>query len=313
MSGGATHDQVRQAFSHLVIDEAVMAELGPAINGGHSIFIYGPPGNGKTAMASAVHALLGGAIAIPHALEVDGQIIRFFDPAIHEPIALSDLDDQFGERCDGRWIVCRRPMVSVGGELTLEALALSYNSRNGMYRAPIQALANGGVLVIDDFGRQRCAPRDLLNWWMVPLESGVEYLMLPSGEKFEMPFLALVIFSTNLSPADLVDEAFLRRIQYKIYARNPTVEGFIRIFEGCCSDRNVAFERPLVEALIDGFYRPRRIELRACQPRDIINQALTLASYRGQPRQLTSELLHAACASYFVDRRAEAGARPERK
>jgi predicted ATPase with chaperone activity len=303
MSRGATNEQVRDAFSHLVVAEAVLDELGPAINAGHSIFIYGPPGNGKSAMAAAVRTLLGGTIAMPYALEVDGHIIRFFDPAIHEPIPASDLDEQLGERYDGRWIVCRRPMVSVGGELTLEALGLSYNARSGMYRAPVQALANGGVLVIDDFGRQRCAPRDLLNWWMVPLESGVEYLMLESGEKFEMPFLALVIFSTNLSPSDLVDEAFLRRIQYKIYARNPTVEGFIRIFERCCDERGIAFQRPLVEDLIDAFYRPRRIELRACQPRDLINQALTLASYRGQPRQLTAELLDAACASYFVDRR----------
>ena len=182
-------------------------------------------------------------------------------------------------------------MVMVGGELTLEALGLAFNPRSGVYRAPIQALANGGVLVIDDFGRQRCAPRDLLNWWMVPLESRVEYLMLQSGEKVEMPFLALVIFSTNLSPSELVDEAFLRRIQYKIYAQNPTVEGFIRIFERCCRDRGIPFERPVVEALIENFYRPRGIELRACQPRDLINQALTFARYHGQPRRSQRSLL----------------------
>ena len=258
----ATNEQVRDAFSHLVVEEAVLDELGPAINAGHSIFIYGPPGNGKTVMAEAVRTLLVGVIAIPHALEVDGQIIRFFDPAVHEPVAPSGREADFGDRDDRRWIVCRRPMVSVGGELTLEALGLAFNPRSGVYRAPIQALANGGVLVIDDFGRQRCAPRDLLNWWMVPLESRVEYLMLQSGEKVEMPFLALVIFSTNLSPAELVDEAFLRRIQYKIYAQNPTVEGFIRIFERCCHDRGIPFERPLVEALIENFYRPRGIELR---------------------------------------------------
>ncbi len=192
-------------------------------------------------------------------------------------------------------------MVSVGGELTLEALGLGFNSRSGVYRAPIQALANGGVLVIDDFGRQRCAPRDLLNWWMVPLESRVEYLTLQSGEKVEMPFLALVIFSTNLSPAELVDEAFLRRIQYKIYAQNPTAEGFIRIFERCCHERGIPFDRSLVESLLADFYRPRGIELRACQPRDLINQALTFASYHGQPRRLTAELLQAVCASYFID------------
>jgi len=297
----ATNQQVRDAFSHLVIEESVLDQLGPAINSGHSIFIYGPPGNGKTAMAKSVRTLLGGVIAIPHALEVEGQIIRLFDRAIHEPVAEVARDEFSADRLDRRWVLCRRPMVSVGGELTMEALGLGYNTRSGVYRAPIQAMANGGVLLIDDFGRQRCAPRDLLNWWMVPLESRVEYLMLQSGEKLEMPFAALVIFSTNLRPAELVDEAFLRRIRYKIWAENPTVDAFIRIFERCCEERHIAFDRTMVEALISSFYRPRRIELRACQPRDLIDQALTLAHYHGQPRQLTFELLHTVCAAYFMD------------
>jgi predicted ATPase with chaperone activity len=297
----ATNQQVREAFSHLVIDQGVLDQIGPAINSGHSMFIYGPPGNGKTAMARSVRSLLTGLIAIPHALEVDGQIIRLFDPDVHEPVPVPDRGDYQTERRDSRWVMCRRPMVSVGGELTLERLGLAYNERSGVYRAPIQTMANGGVLLIDDFGRQRCAPRDLLNWWMVPLESRVEYLMLQSGEKVEMPFVALVIFSTNLKPADLVDEAFLRRIQYKIYAENPTVEDFIRIFERCCQDLGIPFERELVEALIGSIYRPRRIELRACHPRDLIKQALSLASYQGQPRRLTFELLHTVCTGYFMN------------
>ncbi|MEP7306061.1 MAG: ATP-binding protein [Acidobacteriota bacterium] len=297
----ATRQQVRDAFSHLVIDQSVLDQLGPAVNSGHSIFIYGPPGNGKSAMAKGVRRLLGGVIAIPHALEVDGQIIRLFDASVHEPVAPPGLDKYGVDRYDLRWVVCKRPLISVGGELTLEALGLRYNPGSGVYRAPVQALANGGVLLIDDFGRQRCPPRELLNWWMVPLESRVEYLMLQSGEKLEMPFAALVIFSTNLRPADLVDEAFLRRIQYKIYAENPTPDAYIRIFERCCQERGIPFERPMVEALIGSFYRPRRIELRACQPRDLINQTLMLASYYGQPKQLTFELLLAASASYFVD------------
>jgi predicted ATPase with chaperone activity len=298
---GATVEQVHDAFAHLIVDEEVLDELGPAINAGHSIFIYGPPGNGKSVMAEAVRKLLGGVIAIPHAIEVEGQIIRFFDPVIHEPMSTPHRDEQTGERFDQRWILCKRPMVSVGGELTLESLGLGFNPRSGVYRAPIQALANGGVLVIDDFGRQRCAPQDLLNWWMVPLESRVEYLMLQSGEKIEMPFLALVIFSTNLNPAELVDEAFLRRIHYKIYARNPTPEAFIRIFERCCESLGIPFERAVVEELMETVYRPRGIELRACQPRDLIKQALTLAAYHRQPRRITSKLLHAVCESYFID------------
>jgi predicted ATPase with chaperone activity len=257
---GVTVEEVREAFSHLVVDEEVLDELGPAITAGHSIFIYGPPGNGKSAMAAAVRTLLGGVIAIPHALEVEGQIIRFFDPVVHEPVSAPPRDERTGERFDQRWILCRRPMVSVGGELTLESLGLGFNPRSGVYRAPIQALANGGVLVIDDFGRQRCPPQDLLNWWMVPLESRVEYLTLQSGEKIEMPFLALVIFSTNLNPAELVDEAFLRRIHYKIYARNPTPEAFIRIFERCCEGLGIPFERARRGAHGDG---PRAARHRA--------------------------------------------------
>jgi hypothetical protein len=298
-----TADEVRAAFSHLVVSDRVLDEIGPAVNGGQSIFIYGPPGNGKTVMARTIRTLLSGTIAIPHAIEVGGNIIRFYDPSIHEPVSPSELDEQAGPRYDGRWVTCQRPMVSVGGELTLETLELGYNPRSGIYYAPVQALANGGVLLVDDFGRQRCSPRDLLNWWMVPLESHIESLSLQSGEKLEMPFLALVIFSTNLKPSELVDEAFLRRIQYKIYADSPTSADFIQIFERCCAERGIPFERRLVDDVLEGFFRARQIELRACQPRDLIEQALSLASYRGQPRELTADLLETACLSYFIDDR----------
>jgi predicted ATPase with chaperone activity len=299
-----TAEDVRAAFSHLVVSERVLDEVGPAVNSGQSIFMYGPSGNGKTQMARAIRELLPGTIAIPHAVEVGGNIIRFFDPSLHEPVPEAEAEgDAFGPRPDRRWILCRRPMVAVGGELTLEELALTYNPRSGVYRAPIQALANGGVLLIDEFGRQRCPPRDLLNWWMVPLESGMEYLTLQSGEKMEMPFLALVIFATNLKPSDLVDEAFLRRIQYKIYADSPTPDGFVRIFERCCEERQIPFDEQLPRGLLAGFLTSRRIAIRGCQPRDLIEQALSLASYRGLPRALTPELLEAACLSYFIDDR----------
>jgi hypothetical protein len=302
----ANRERVREAFSHLVISQAVLDQLGPAINAGHSMFVYGPPGNGKTVISQAVGRLLQGDIAIPHAIEVEGAIVRIFDPVNHEPIATEEPEAQgldLGLRHDDRWVRCRRPMVTVGGELTLDALELSYNPSVGFYRAPVQAAANGGVLVIDDFGRQHCSPRDLLNRWIVPLESRVDFLTLQSGQKFEMPFMVMVIFATNIKPAELVDEAFLRRIHYKVFAESPTVAEFTKIFENTCKERNLPFDPAIVAHLLQSYYRPRKIPLRGCQPRDLIEQVLSLAEYRGDPRRVTPELLDAACASYFVDER----------
>jgi predicted ATPase with chaperone activity len=302
----ATRERVRDAFKHLVISQQVLDQLGPAINAGHSMFVYGPPGNGKTVISQAIRKLLDGDMMIPHAIEVEGSIIRIFDPVNHEPVEMNgagdtSLDIGFGH--DRRWIRCRRPLVMVGGELTLDALELSYNPTTGFYRAPVQAIANGGVLVIDDFGRQQCAPRDLLNRWIVPLESRVDYLTLQSGQKFEVPFMVLVVFATNIKPADLVDEAFLRRIHYKVFAESPTVAEFNQIFENVCRERGLGFDRTLVEHLLQTYYKPRNIALRGCQPRDLIVQALSLAEYRSEPPHLTAELLDAACAGYFVDDR----------
>jgi len=302
----ATRERVREAFSHLVISQNVLDQLGPAINAGHSMFVYGPPGNGKTVISQAVARLMQGDISIPHAIEVEGSIIRLFDPVNHEPIDTEEEEEvslDLGLRHDHRWIRCRRPMVMVGGELTLDSLELSYNPSVGFYRAPVQAAANGGVLVIDDFGRQHASPRDLLNRWIVPLESRVDYLTLQSGQKFEMPFMVMVIFATNIKPAELVDEAFLRRIHYKVFAESPTIAEFTKIFDNCCKERGLPFDQALVDHLLQSYYRPRKIALRGCQPRDLIDQALSLAEYRGDPRRVTPELLDAACASYFVDER----------
>jgi predicted ATPase with chaperone activity len=296
---------VKKAFSHLVISERVLDQLGPAINGGHSMFVYGPPGNGKTVISQAIHNLLDGDIFIPHALEVEGSIIRFFDPVNHEPIPEPDVDDGFGLSMgpDRRWIRCRRPMVMVGGELSLSQLELSYSPTMGFYRAPVQAVSNGGVLVIDDFGRQTCSPRDLLNRWIVPLESRVDFLTLQTGQKFDFPFMTLVVFATNVKPQELVDEAFLRRIQYKIFAEPPTRDEFLQIFEDCCRSKRIEYRREVIEHLLVTYYRPRQIPLRGCHPRDLINQAISLAEYYGKPAELTPEVLEAACASYFVQER----------
>lgn len=305
---GASRDRVQQAFSHLVISDRVLDQLGPAINAGHSMFVYGPPGNGKTVISQAIRRMLDGHIAIPHALEVEGSIVRLFNPVNHEPVSNADDDVQSLTTLDAedrRWVTCRRPMVMVGGELTLASLELSYSSTTGFYQAPVQAVANGGVLVIDDFGRQHCSPRDLLNRWIVPLESRIDFLTLQTGQKFELPFMTLIVFATNIRPAELVDEAFLRRIQYKIFAESPTVDDFIRIFDGCCTELGVTAEPGVARQLLQEYYRPRKIALRGCHPRDLIRQALSLAGYLGRPGHVTIDLLEAACSSYFVDDREE--------
>ena len=293
---------VRQAVSHLVVSDRVVNQIGPAVTSGHSLFVYGPSGNGKTVIAQALHNLLEGPIAIPHAIEVEGHIIRLFNPINHQPIPDAGGDAWITEaKLDRRWILCRRPNVTVGGELTIQSLDLAYSPTTGIYNAPIQLLANGGLLVIDDFGRQACSPRDLLNRWIFPLESRVDFLTLRSGQKFDVPFDVLVVFATNIKPTELVDEAFLRRIHYKVLAEGPTVAEYRDIFKGCCVQRDLAYDDALVEDLLDGFYRPRGIALRGCHPRDLIDQALSMAEYLGKPRELTAELLEAVGEGYFVD------------
>lgn len=299
-------EQVHRGFSHLVLAQSVLDEIGPAVNGGQSIFIYGPPGNGKTIIAHALHELLAGDVEVPHALEVESGIIRIFDPVTHQRTSVeSDASPilRTGPTKDARWVTCRRPLVKTGGELTLEQLDLNYDHRLGYYRAPLQMIANGGMLLVDDFGRQRCAPRDLLNRWMVPLESGTDYLTLASGVTFEIPFSVFVAFATNIRPSELVDEAFLRRVRYKVFANTPSVEDFTRIFETCCRDQQVSFDHEVVAGLLNGYFKTHSVTRRGCHPRDLIEQALLLAEYRGEPRELTVKLLEEACAAYFVEGR----------
>ncbi len=304
--GGVTRDEVHRGLSHLVLGQAVLDEIGPAVNGGQSIFIYGPPGNGKTVIAHALRDMLPGDIEVPHAIEVEGNIIRVYDPVTHEQRSMpEDAAPTFNvvSSKDARWVTCRRPLVKTGGELTLESLDLTYDRRLGYHRAPLQVIANGGMLLVDDFGRQRCAPRDLLNRWMVPLESGTDYLTLASGVTFEVPFFVFVAFATNIRPSELVDDAFLRRVRYKVFADAPSVEDFARIFENYCSERAVPFEKSVVDKLLGGYFQTHGVMRRGCHPRDLIEQALLLADYRGEPRELTIELLESACAAYFVEGR----------
>jgi hypothetical protein len=299
----ASREEVRKAFSHLVLSDRVLDQIGPAVNAGHSLFVYGPPGNGKTVVSQGIGNLLHGELEIPYALEVDGSIIQVFDPVNHQPRPVHPpvpiLDDV--GRSDKRWVRCSRPLVTVGGELMLDSLELGFNESSGFYHAPVQLIANGGVLVIDDFGRQRCSPHALLNRWILPLEARVDYLTLRSGQKVGVPFMVLPVFATNIKPADLVDEAFLRRIHYKVFAESPTPAQFRQIFENCCRDRGIAYDAALPEYLLQQVYRARRVEPRGCQPRDLIEQALSIAKYHDQPPHLTADLLDAACDAYFVD------------
>jgi len=298
-----SRERVRSAFSHLVLSDKVLDQVGPAIAAGHSMFVYGPPGNGKTVIAQGIENLMEGEIAIPYAIDVEGQIIRVFDPVNHQlvPAEAANTEWTKSDHRDARWARCKRPMVMVGGELTLNSLELAYSPTMGFYTAPAQLVANGGVLVIDDFGRQHCSPRDLLNRWIVPLESRVDYLTLQTGQKFDIPFNVLVVFATNIKPSELVDEAFLRRIHYKVFAESPTLADFTQIYKGYCSAKGLQYDQSHVDFLVDGYFRPRGIKPRGCHPRDLIEQALAHADYTGAPRELTTELLEAACAGYFVD------------
>jgi predicted ATPase with chaperone activity len=301
----ATRERVREAFSKLVLSQRVLDQLGPAINGAHSMFVYGPPGNGKTVISQAIRNLLDGELAIPQAIVFDGHIIKVYDPAVHEPLPAPveewDLLDSGDAADDARWTRSRRPLAMVGGELELSDLELSYSTVSKFYQAPVQLVANGGVLVIDDFGRQKCSPVAVLNRWITPLESRIDYLTLQTGQKVPVPFVVLVVFATNLRPAELVDEAFLRRIHYKVFAESPTLADFKQIFERCCAEREIDYDDTVVDALIQDVYVPRGIQIRGSHPRDLIDHALALADYRGEPRRLTAPLLRAACDSYFVD------------
>jgi hypothetical protein len=309
MAARPTVDRERLArgFDSLVVNDGMYDLLGPAVNSGKSLFLYGAPGNGKTVVAEGIGRALGTEMHVPHAIDVDGQTITVFDPVNHVPATPIGASTSVITAAvhDRRWETIKRPVVVVGGELTLDMLDLTFNPIARFYEAPIQMKANGGVFVVDDFGRQRIPPRDLLNRWIVPLESRVDFLTLQSGQKFALPFMTMIVFATNVRPAELVDEAFLRRIQYKIFAESPTIEDFKTIFARCCRDLAATAESGLVERLLTDYYRPRKIALRGCHARDLIKQALSLASYLNRPPHLTMELLEAACNSYFVNDREE--------
>jgi hypothetical protein len=302
-------ERLSTGFDNLVVNDLMYELLGPAVNSGKSLFLYGAPGNGKTVVAEGIGRALGGDMHVPHAIDVDGQTITMYDPVNHVSAAPLGASTSVVTSAvlDRRWEAIRRPVVVVGGELTLEMLDLTFNPIARFYEAPIQMKANGGVFVVDDFGRQRMPARDLLNRWIVPLESRVDYLTLHTGRKFELPFNVFIIFATNLKPESLADEAFLRRIPYKIRAQNPTVDEFSRIFELNCRRRGLDFDPTTIDYLRRKYYEPRKLQMRACHPRDLIEQVVDRCRYHQRPPELTNDLIDAACGTYFIEETASQG------
>ncbi|MFM2125648.1 MAG: hypothetical protein RL328_2099 [Acidobacteriota bacterium] len=285
---------LRQAFSDLVVSDRMLDQLGPAIISQTSIFVYGPTGNGKTSLAERMLRVYQDAIMIPYAVEVDNQIISVYDPVVHHPIENDDTD------FDPRWILCKRPCIVVGGELIPSMLELRLDESSGIYAAPLQMKANNGILLIDDFGRQLMSPRDLLNRWIVPLDRRVDYLTLRYGVKFQIPFELMVVFSTNLEPSDLADEAFLRRIHNKIYVEAVDAGSFDQIFSRVVQARNIQAEADSAEYLRKLCLREGRTELRACYPSDICNILSAIGRYEGRPPLMTKPELERATALYFA-------------
>jgi predicted ATPase with chaperone activity len=305
-----TSRMMRQLLAQMVMSESTFQRLGPALNSGTSIFMYGPPGNGKTSVARAFgNLVLTQSMYIPHALYLDGQVIKVYDQVSHTlaPDAESATGNggtgnlRTSQRRDLRWVKIRRPFIVVGGELTLEGLDLVYDEVHKYYEAPFQVKANGGILLIDDFGRQQVRPRDLLNRWIVPLENRVDFLTLHNGRKVEVPFDVLIVFSTNLPPKDLVDEAFLRRLRHKIEIGDPSYEEYREIFKRVAASKKVEYSDQGLAYLLQEWYIKRNRKLRASHPRDLCDQILDIASYMSVPPVMSREMLDRAALAYFVD------------
>ncbi len=288
-------ENLRKAFSHLIVKDGLLKRLGPAVSSGRAIFIYGPAGNGKTTIAETIGNVLPGTVYLPYSIIVRGEIISVFDPVNHIPIQSE------GGDADKRWLPINRPVVMTGGELSLRMLDLDFNPVSKFYEAPLQIKANNGLFIVDDFGRQQIEPHKLLNRWIVPLERRTDFLTLHTGMKFDIPFDQLVIFATNIEPRELVDEAFLRRIRYKVKIDHPSYEEYKAIFEGVCANNGVEFKKEVFDYLMSNYYKRLGTKLNACHPRDIIDDIIEDAHYYNHSPQLTREGIDIAWKNYFVD------------
>jgi predicted ATPase with chaperone activity len=303
-------DTFIDGLSHLVLSRKVLAALGPAFNSGRSVLVYGGSGNGKTSITVAIGNLLPGEVLIPYAVDVHSQIVRVFDPRMHQRIGPPNGEERregingspsgVERRRDRRWALCKRPAVAVGGELTLQDLELRYSPLSKFYIAPLQWKANSGILIIDDFGRQLIQPHELLNRWIVPMEQGVDHLTLHTGDMIELRFDVLLVFSSNIPPGQLGDEAFFRRIRHKVEIPDPSREEYIEILRRATSQKNVPFSEEAAHYLLTTHYDKTGRELKSCHPRDILDLAVDIAEFYGQSAAMSPELIDLACASYFV-------------
>jgi hypothetical protein len=296
----ASEEDLRAAFSDLIISQEMFARLGPAINSGRGMFLFGDPGNGKTSIAERVTKCFGSTIWIPRTLGIDGDIIRIFDPGMHEEVETASREGIFDlSGVDQRWVQIVRPTIVAGGELTMNELEINQNPQTKICEAPLQLKSNCGTLVIDDFGRQSMPVDLLLNRWIVPLEKRYDFLNLPSGKKIQVPFDQLIIFSTNLEPKDLVDDAFLRRIPYKIEVTAPSEEDFRKLFQLMAPNLGFEYNDEAVTYLIEKHFKAENRGLRACHPRDLLQQVKNFCVYKNQKKKISEEAFDFAVFNYF--------------